>query len=446
MSVRAHFGRFGLRTSDLRLERLEERRMLSGTPPTVEDVVVSSTDWETDFVDYLAANNLGDGGYSIPAGDGSQLDPLPWNNLDQIRIRFSEDVRVEAADLAVTGVNVTQYGFSDFQYDAQTFTATWTLSQVIANDRILLDLDGDGADPVVNMTNDVLDGEWTDGTSTYSSGNETSGGDFEFTFVVLPGDANQSGTVSLADATYTAAIRLSTTADANYDPIRDIDGNGVVDSTDAMAAYGQIGNVAATGDPAGVGNDAPTTSGLADVHVDEDAVDQVMSLFQAFDDLEDDVADLDFAVVGNSNSELFNSVTINDVTGEITFNFADDAYGEAVIVVRATDTGGLFVETTVNVTVNPVNDAPVISNFVGSEAPGGIWTFTGLVTDVDHDPTGWIVYFYGVLEGYSATVEADGTFELLVIVDSGTFGVTWVQTEDDLGALSNQPSAFVGVT
>ncbi len=445
MSVRAHLGRFGLRAAALRMERLEERRVLSGTPPTVEDVVVSSTAWETDFVDYLAANNLGDGGYSIPTG-GGQLAPLPWNNLDQIRIRFSEDVRVEAADLAVTGVNVTQYGFSDFQYDAQTFTATWTLSQVIANDRILIDLDGDGADPVVNMTNDVLDGEWTDETSTYSSGNGTAGGDFEFIFVVLPGDANQSGAVSAADYSYTAFVRDTTTADANYDPMRDLDGSGNIDATDYGFVLQKLGNLATTGDPAGVGNDAPTTSGLADIHVDEDAVDQVMSLFNAFDDLEDDVADLDFQVVGNSNTELFNSITINDVTGEITFDFADDAYGEAVIVVRATDTGGLFVETTVNVTVNPVNDAPVISNFVGSEAPGGIWTFTGLVTDVDHDPTGWVVYFYGVLEGYSATVQADGTFELIAIVDSGTFGVTWVQTEDDEGALSNQPSAFVGVT
>ena len=42
----------------------------------------------------------------------------------------------------------------------------------------------------------------------------------------------------------------------------------------------------------------------------------------------------------------------------MTLDYAADANGAADITVRATDTGGLSVETTFTVTVNPINDTP----------------------------------------------------------------------------------------
>ena len=41
-----------------RLECLESRQMLSAIPPTVTGVEVSSTAWDTDFIDYLDAEGL----------------------------------------------------------------------------------------------------------------------------------------------------------------------------------------------------------------------------------------------------------------------------------------------------------------------------------------------------------------------------------------------------
>jgi hypothetical protein len=41
-----------------------------------------------------------------------------------------------------------------------------------------------------------LDGDWTNGTSNYPSGNGTAGGDFNFVFNVLPGDGNGDGIIN----------------------------------------------------------------------------------------------------------------------------------------------------------------------------------------------------------------------------------------------------------
>ena len=161
--------------------------------PAVAAVNVAGTGWASSFVSYLESSGAGTDGYAIPVGSSSQLQTLPWTNINQIRITFSEDVAIEAADLSISGVNKTAYVFSAFSYDPNTFTATWTLDAPITKDKLLLDLDADGMDPVRSVsTGDVLDGAWTDCQSTYNSGNGQGGTDFQFRFNVLPGDVNAS--------------------------------------------------------------------------------------------------------------------------------------------------------------------------------------------------------------------------------------------------------------
>ncbi len=108
-------------------------------------------------------------------------------------------------------------------------------------------------------------------------------------------------------------------------------------------------------------NDAPTASGLANVTVNEDAADTVVNLFAAFADVEDADPALVYTVVGNTNAALFTSTAVNGAAGTLTLDYAPNAFGTADITVRATDTGGAFVESTFTVTVNPVNDAPTRS-------------------------------------------------------------------------------------
>ncbi len=114
-------------------------------------------------------------------------------------------------------------------------------------------------------------------------------------------------------------------------------------------------------------NTDPTTSGITDVTVDEDALDSVVDLFAAFADAEDADSALAYTVTGNTNAGLFTSTAVDGVAGTLTLDYAPDANGVANLTVRATDTGGKFVETTFTVTVNAVNDDPTNAGTLPSD-------------------------------------------------------------------------------
>ena len=434
------------RSSSLAFESLEPRQMLTAAP-TVVDVTVAGTAWAGAYVDYLASHSLGTGGYSIPDGGSAQLKALPWNNLDQIKVTFSEDVDVDALDLVLTGTNGGQYQFSGFGYDSQTHVATWTLSSSIGADKLLIDLAADGLDPIVDLDDSlVLDGEWTDGSSSFASGNGTQGGDFEFRVNVLPGDVSQDSLVSAVDYGRVYAKRNTSTTVGAYDPILDVNGSGDINATDYQFVQGKLGTCLPSGYPAGMSNDAPTSIGSDTVSSDEDAAEYFVSLWDAFDDLENDDDELTYEIVSITNAGLFASLSIDTDYGNLIVNTSDNANGIAEIVVRATDAGGLQRDMIFEIDVTAINDAPEISDFFATTEILDIWIITGNVSDVDNICEGAIVYFYGVLEGYQATVEADGSFELIVQLDPYVYGSAWAQTSDIYGALSNTPLQFIGVT
>ncbi len=152
------------------------------TPPTVQSVAVLSADWPQSF-SYAA-------GYPIPDG-AAQLTTIPWTNVNRISARFSQDVAVQLGDLTLLGVSVLDYAplIVGFAYDRTTFTAFWTLSQSITTDSLMMSL----PDTITaEETGAALDGEWTDGVSN-ESGNGIAGGDFQFSFNVLPGDVDRAG-------------------------------------------------------------------------------------------------------------------------------------------------------------------------------------------------------------------------------------------------------------
>jgi hypothetical protein len=88
--------------------------------PRVSAVLVGSTAWQPGF-----RNHLGAGGAFDVAAGAPQLDELPWNNLNQVSVRFSEPVAVAPADLLVRGANTAAYPApAAVSYDASTNTAT----------------------------------------------------------------------------------------------------------------------------------------------------------------------------------------------------------------------------------------------------------------------------------------------------------------------------------
>jgi endonuclease/exonuclease/phosphatase family metal-dependent hydrolase len=194
---------------------------LNVIPPQVANVMVDGTGWTPDYLSELQANGLGSGGYSIPVHSINQLQTLGWVNIDQIQIVFSQDVSVQQASLALTGVSGGTYSFASFDYNEDTFTATWTLTAPIGADKLHIDLQSGGPAAVENLAGSPLDGEWTDSVSRYPSGNGTAGGDFNFSFNVLPGDANQDGVVNGLDIQQLASSWLQSTfaGDVNGDDV-----------------------------------------------------------------------------------------------------------------------------------------------------------------------------------------------------------------------------------
>lgn len=188
-------------------------------------------------------------GYSIPVGSCRQFDPLPWSNLNQISIVFSEAMVVDAAALRLSGVANPQYSLkpNGFSYDTTRHIATWTFNEPIPADKVSIHL----ADTVRTTSGSALDGEWLDLSRIYSSGDGTPGGDFAFRFNVLPGDVNQDLVVDVADIRMAASRFWTRPGDERFEPISDIDGNGTAMLADLISHRNLQGSSLPIGEPSG---------------------------------------------------------------------------------------------------------------------------------------------------------------------------------------------------
>ncbi|MDP6546263.1 MAG: lamin tail domain-containing protein, partial [Phycisphaerae bacterium] len=140
------------------------------------------------------------------------------------------------------------------------------------------------------------------------------------------------------------------------------DRNGTVDitvrATDQNGAGASVEDTfTVTVDPV---NDAPTVVGpINGVIADEDDPDTIVDLANVFDDPDLPIDTLSLTVSANSNPDI---LTANVIGTNLTLSFLPDQNGTADIAIRATDSAvpGLWVEDTFTVTVNPINDAPVM--------------------------------------------------------------------------------------
>jgi hypothetical protein len=122
-------------------------------------------------------------------------------------------------------------------------------------------------------------------------------------------------------------------------------------------------------------NQPPTTLGIPAVTVQQDEAPTSLSLWDSFDDPNTADNSLDFSIVGDTNSALFSSTPIDNLTGKLTLNYAAGKSGQAMLTIRAVDPGGLFVDATLNVTVKPASsNAPPAWLTV---PVAGVWSFAG---------------------------------------------------------------------
>lgn len=410
-------------------EILEKRLVLSAVPPTVVDVELASTEWTPAFYSYLDAEGLGDNGYQVPVGSSAQNTTLPWNNLDVLRVTFSENVFIDQADLSLTSSQQAAFEVLDFDFDPSTNVAEWTFADALPNDRFLIDIDTDGADAVRDWHGNLLDGEWVNGVSTYASGNGTAGGDFEFSFSILAGDAFG---IELLEYNNLWSIYLSVGQDVNdplYLPERDINGNGVIDTPDWEQVWNNLWETLPTGTPIGATDDAPTTSGFDRVAITDYTTDSIVQLDSGFSDHGSNASALTYTIESISDPSLFDSAYINPTTGELIFNaatppplgggFAGISGGNrATVTVSAEDGSGQKTQTSFSVDIIRDNIAPVITNITTTEGIGGTWLIEGYVTDVDDDLDPMYVSYIGSDNDHGlASVAEDGYFIFGTILD-----------------------------
>src|SRR4029453_3136877 len=91
--------------------------------PSVMGVWVDGTRWTAAFHEQLRAAGLVDApdravGMRVPPADA--LKPLPWSNVDRLRVRFDGPVEADRADLVVRGLSVPTYALGTYAYDAAT--------------------------------------------------------------------------------------------------------------------------------------------------------------------------------------------------------------------------------------------------------------------------------------------------------------------------------------
>ncbi len=202
----------------------------------------------------------------------------------------------------------------------------------------------DGTDAGTVLVKDIGAGPY----SSYSSALTSVGGTLYFLT-----NPNFNGTdLWMSDGTETGTVQIQ--SNSNY-----------IDSYSLTASHGALFYVFNDNEHGAElwtfgTNTAPTSTGIGDQTIDEDGAPIVINLGDAFSDAEQADADLVYTIESNSNPGLSASVDITGTT--LTVTPVADGFGGSDFVVRATDPDGLFADASFHMTVNPVNDAPILDS------------------------------------------------------------------------------------
>ncbi|HEX3655624.1 MAG TPA: choice-of-anchor tandem repeat GloVer-containing protein [Pirellulales bacterium] len=208
--------------------------------PQVVGAFVSGSAWNASYLSMLSTAGLGNSavGFELATG-ANQLATIPWTNVTQISIGFSEFVNVSQDSLTLYNSANTVVPTSGFSYNSTTNVATWQFSTALVANKYVINL---AADSVTDANGIELDGAWTTGVSTFAagSGDGTPGSDFNFYFDVLPGDVNASGTVTNGDVLLTKLQVGAVSNSSNYQ--LDVNGAANITNSDVLLAKLQVGS------------------------------------------------------------------------------------------------------------------------------------------------------------------------------------------------------------
>jgi hypothetical protein len=152
-----------------------------------------------------------------------------------------------------------------------------------------------------------------------------------------------------------------------------------------------------------VANRRPTTAGIPDLPMNEDAAAAVVNLPSYFKDAETAAAGLTYTYSITGTPGLFTSTAINPAN-QLVLNPARNAFGTATVTVRAADEGK-SVETSFTVTVLAVNDPPnAVTDAAALVEDGGAQAIDVLANDTTGLDLGENLTVTSVTQGMHGTV------------------------------------------
>jgi spore coat protein CotH len=200
--------------------------IVESTAPQIAEISIGSSQWTSQFTSHLLAAGRGTAGYSIAHNSPAFREVLPWTGLDRIAVRFDRDVNIAGEHLRLRGDSATMPGITGFTYDQPTLTAIWTLSAPLVEGNYYVEL----ADAAQSSGGIQLDGD----------GDTQPGGVLARRFGVMFGDADHSGSATIADVIDVRNRVGTTTAHAGYSPRADLDGSGAIDESDRNAIHRRL--------------------------------------------------------------------------------------------------------------------------------------------------------------------------------------------------------------
>ncbi|MHC5916738.1 MAG: putative Ig domain-containing protein, partial [Nostoc sp.] len=142
---------------------------------------------------------------------------------------------------------------------------------------------------------------------------------------------------------------------------------------------------------------------LSNLTVNEDAANTIIDLSNIFSDIDGDA--IAKTIFANNNADL---VTATIVDNQLTLDYRDNQSGTANITVRGT-ANSQFIDNTFTITVNSINDAPVVQNAIA-----------------DQNATEDKAFTFTIPENTFADVDVSDTLTYLATLENGAALPTWL--------------------
>ncbi|EKK02698.1 protein containing Planctomycete extracellular domain protein [Rhodopirellula baltica SH28] len=233
--------------------------------------------WSQSFMDLADGETLGSAlgqGYSIPTGSTAQTQPLPWSTINRLYVSFTDDID---ASSVVANSNVilhsTLAGPTISSINVVGKQMEINLTGPLATNSFRLEVQ----DTVLGISGVPLDGDFVNESTVLDSVSHSGGAapvgdpanDFNFQFVVLPGDANQNGAVTTGDSSFVFGRFFTAAGMPNYSIFGDINGNGAITTGDTSIVFGNFFTMAPTSFPGTLASNMSYSSGESTVNDDE---------------------------------------------------------------------------------------------------------------------------------------------------------------------------------